>query len=517
MNTNAENTPYLKKILVVDDTQTNRVIVKGLLKKRGFDVLEAGDGLEALAVYQNEAPDLVLMDVMMPGIDGYETARRMRALPGENWVPIIFVSGLNEAKDLSEGLAAGGDDYLFKPLNPTILLAKLGAFGRTLGLQRKLSEARQEAEAISNCIIDGVITIDEAGRIQHCNPQTLAIFGYSIEELRGQNVKMLMPEPYHSAHDGYLNHYNSGGTPKIIGVGGREVTGRRKNGELFAMDLGVSRIEVSGKRQFVGIVRDISVRKAQEQKILEQNIDLQRYQAEQKIEQSLAADLMLRQFNRRAGDVSGCARWLVPANHFSGDAIATAVSPDGRIFAMLADATGHGLAAAVTILPMLTLFYCKVEAGISLPDLVMEMNVEARANLPTGRFIGAALLCLDRTAQQAEIWVGGVPDVLRLDAQGQVCERYESNSFAFGVVPLSVEDCAARTIDTLPGEQFVLYSDGIVEMSNHAGELLGQERFEATLSQSTPATRLNAVKDLFNAYADGQEAEDDVSVLLVDA
>jgi len=92
MNTNEENTPYLKKILVVDDTQTNRVIIKGLLKKRGFDVLEAGDGLEALAVYQNEAPDLVLMDVMMPGIDGYETARRMRALPGENWVPIIFVS-----------------------------------------------------------------------------------------------------------------------------------------------------------------------------------------------------------------------------------------------------------------------------------------------------------------------------------------------------------------------------------------------------------------------------------------
>ena len=515
MNTSAENTPSLQKILVVDDTQTNRVIVKGLLKKRGYEVFEAGDGLEAIEIYQRQHPDLILMDVLMPGIDGYETARRIRVLAGEHWTPIIFVSALSETKDLTEGLEAGGDDYLFKPLNPTILLAKLGAFGRTLALQRGIAEARQHAEAIATSIVDGVITINDVGLIQTCNAQTLAIFGYTKGELCGQNVKMLMPEPYHSEHDGYVHNYTSGGTPKIIGVGGREVTGRRKNGDLFAMDLGVSRIEVNGKQQFVGIVRDISVRKAQEQIILEQNLDLQRYQAEQEEEQRLAADLMLRQLNRRTGDVPGCERWLVPANHFSGDAIATAISPSGRIFAMLADATGHGLAAAVTILPMLTMFYCKVAADISLTDLVNELNIEARANLPTGRFIGAALVCLDRQAQQAEVWVGGIPDVLRLDARGQVCERFETHSFAFGMMPFSEADCITRTINTQPGDQFVLYSDGVVEMSNHAGDLLGQDRFETALSQAPVAARLAAVQDMFSTYADGKDAEDDVSVLLV--
>ena len=105
------------------------------------------------------------------------------------------------------------------------------------------------------------MTIDNAGIIDSINPATMAIFGYSAGELVGQNVKVLMPEPFAAEHDGYLARYLRTGASKIIGVG-REVTARRKDGSNFPVHIAVSEFEANGQRHFAGIITDVSARQA---------------------------------------------------------------------------------------------------------------------------------------------------------------------------------------------------------------------------------------------------------------
>lgn len=152
------------------------------------------------------------------------------------------------------------------PLPPSTL-EKLSVLAThaAVGIDRAEADSRlRESEARSRSIIDSavdaVVTIDERGRIDHVNPSVERLFGYTSEELRGQNVKVLMPSPYREQHDGYLAHYAETGERKIIGIG-REVTGARKDGSTFPGELAVSEFHIEGRKYFTGVVRDISDRK----------------------------------------------------------------------------------------------------------------------------------------------------------------------------------------------------------------------------------------------------------------
>ena len=119
-------------------------------------------------------------------------------------------------------------------------------------------EARMRA--IVNTAIDGIVTINDAGIVESFNPAAERIFGYAADEVLGNNVRMLMPEPYHSEHDGYLERFLRTREPHVIGIG-REVMGRCKDGSTFPMDLAVGETELGSRRLFTGIIRNISVRK----------------------------------------------------------------------------------------------------------------------------------------------------------------------------------------------------------------------------------------------------------------
>lgn len=119
-------------------------------------------------------------------------------------------------------------------------------------------------KAILDDAVDAIITIDERGTVQSANRAAERIFGYRAADMLGNNVKMLMPEPYAAEHDAYIDHYLATGEKRIIGIG-REVEGRRKSGEIFPMHLGVSEVIVGDTRVFTGIVQDISERRALQQ------------------------------------------------------------------------------------------------------------------------------------------------------------------------------------------------------------------------------------------------------------
>jgi diguanylate cyclase (GGDEF)-like protein/PAS domain S-box-containing protein len=144
----------------------------------------------------------------------------------------------------------------------------------------RLKAAIQEAEdregrinAVVDTVQDGIITIDGQGTIETFNAAAQRMFDYSAKEAIGQNVKVLMPEPFQSKHDGYLTHFHETGETKVIGVG-REAVGQRKDGYTFPLSLSVSKMLVGGQQMFTGIVRDITERKQAETLLGEQRLQL---------------------------------------------------------------------------------------------------------------------------------------------------------------------------------------------------------------------------------------------------
>jgi len=130
-----------------------------------------------------------------------------------------------------------------------------------------LSESSERLRAILNTAVEGIITIDHRGLIESVNPAAERLFGYEAAELIGKNVSVLMPMPHRAAHDGYLSNYLHTGQAKIIGIG-REVSGQRKDGSLFPMDLAVSEVKLRDRVLFTGFIRDITARKEAEKAMM---------------------------------------------------------------------------------------------------------------------------------------------------------------------------------------------------------------------------------------------------------
>ncbi|MGJ8669047.1 MAG: PAS domain S-box protein [Oceanococcus sp.] len=135
------------------------------------------------------------------------------------------------------------------------------------------ADIQAKYDALLSAAVDAIVVIDENGIMSEFSPAASRLFGYARSEALGQNVSMLMPEPYHSAHDHYLQNYQESGAAKVIGIG-REVVGQRKNGETFPMDLAVGEIHNTGAHGFVGLIRDISARKAVEEKLRQRESEL---------------------------------------------------------------------------------------------------------------------------------------------------------------------------------------------------------------------------------------------------
>lgn len=144
-----------------------------------------------------------------------------------------------------------------------LLLEHMRIYSENKRSQTAVQESETRHRAVLDNLIDGLITIDDAGGIESVNPSALRLFGYEEGELLGRNVRMLMPEPHRSSHDGYLERYKSTETARIVGIG-REIEGLRKDGSTFPMELSVSQMRLGDHRMFSGTIRDITDRREAE-------------------------------------------------------------------------------------------------------------------------------------------------------------------------------------------------------------------------------------------------------------
>lgn len=172
------NLPASAHILVVDDIEQNVRLLADLLRFRGYRVDTAASGEQALARIAAEPPDLVLLDVMMPGLSGYEVCRSLRADPRHALLPVVLVTALDPAAERVKGLEAGADDFISKPINPAELMARVRSLLRIKSLhdevQRQAAELAQWAGTLEQRVADGVVQLDRLSRLKRFFSPALA-------------------------------------------------------------------------------------------------------------------------------------------------------------------------------------------------------------------------------------------------------------------------------------------------------------------------------------------------------
>lgn len=367
------------KILVVDDDRSTRMLLKAFLAKAGHTTVEAANGQEAIQVFEEQQPNLILMDVNMPVMTGYEAASLIKSRVGNRFLPIIFLTGLNDDESLAKCVENGGDDFLVKPFNSVLLGAKIVAMQRIRGLHRELEQYQQHTEeeiALSHHVFD------------------------SLTKRTGSKV------------------------------------------------------------------------------------------------------------------IPGLDQWMHSAGHFSGDLLIHAVSPAGKLYLMLNDFTGHGFSAAIGALPVADVFFAMTRRDFNTRDIVLELNRKLREILPVGHFCATGLICCDPNNRNVEIFNAGLPPILLLDSNGKIESQVKSTSLALGILESKDFNPETLVVNGIQGSTWVIYSDGVTEARNAAGEIFGNLRLENTLESAPPLNKpLAAVKVAVEEFIGNIAPDDDISMV----
>jgi len=251
-----------------------------------------------------------------------------------------------------------------------------------------------------------------------------------------------------------------------------------------------------------------SINKETKEELRQANFDLE---LEQKLAKNLA-DNILDDGNIEHPSVD---YWLCPAKHFSGDLIAAAQTSDGRLYVMVADSSGHGLAAALPTLAVARIFHAMSDKGFSIPSIVEEMNSATKAMLPEDRFVAIALFAIDFHHKMIECWNGGLPTALVVDKSGHIMHQFVSKNLAVSI--LSPEQFDSRTElfqwdDTC---ELLAYTDGVIESENPSGVQLGETALLASIQTNAHGQRVSAIKQQVLDHLQAEQGEDDISLLSI--
>lgn len=375
-------------ILIVDDSRPDRALMTAMLAKMGHEVMQAGTGEEALEIFLENMPDMVLMDVLMPGMGGFDTVREMRRIARNEWFPIIFITGLGHEDDIVRGIEAGGDDYVLKPINYKMLHAKVDSLHQHLQFFRRMQEQ-------SKLLLDNKIRSEEEQQAAH------------------------------------------------------EFMGR-----LLALD---------------------------------------------KIKDPLV------KFHLQAAEI------------FSGDLIAAARTPIGNLYIMLADSTGHGLTAALAVMPVLQSFHAMVSKGFSIGALAAEINRKIREYLPANRFVATVLVELDTKNGRISVWNGGCPPAVLLNSDGAVVCHFHSSHLPLGILnPANFNDEVAHYHYGNNHCQLLLCSDGAIDSADPGSMELGLSHLLQVARAEKIGERLPGMVRMLEQKLEGKPAHDDIALILVD-
>lgn len=374
------------KILIIDDLLSNRMLIKKMLPS-SHELFLLDNGLDAIDVVAKEQPDLIFMDVVMPGINGIETTQAIRAKYTEKWIPIIILSALTDEHSIVAGLNAGADDYLTKPLNKVILLAKLARMQQSIVMQCNLIKANKQ-----------------------------------------------------------LNEY------------------QRKN----------------------------------------------------EIEHSFTKDIFDHLIQHKELDKDAQVNgWILPSKKFSGDLLSFKRISAQQIYFIIADSTGHGLAASVPTIIVNQVFQAMTKKQFLVSSIAKEINHRLRVDIPIGRFVALAIGMVDSHNKTIEIWNGGLPELIVINDHRKVVYTFKSQHVFSGVLDDNDFDQKTNIWQWNEPCKLFAYTDGLTDVLDNNGELFSEQRLLTELLKSKPTQRIKHIKNKVQDFIDQDQEQDDVSCLSI--
>ncbi|SAL27746.1 sigma-54-dependent Fis family transcriptional regulator [Caballeronia humi] len=250
-------------ILVVEDIPANLSILLDLLSANGFSVSVAEDGESALEEIEYATPDLILLDVMMPGLDGFATCARLKSNPATRDIPVIFMSALTDTVDKVKGLELGAVDYITKPFQHEEVLARVGTHLEIKRLAARLGESEQRLTSIIDSAMDAIIALDEAGHVTLFNRAAERVFRCAASEAIGKTCNRFLSEPLCRMLGDFMRE-ECPQAPLWVPEGFSAV---RADGESFAIEATLSWAEARGQGIYTLILRDIEERRKAEAEV----------------------------------------------------------------------------------------------------------------------------------------------------------------------------------------------------------------------------------------------------------
>lgn len=246
--------------IYIFDAQTLRFIQvnRGARENLGY-TMEELNGITAFDI-KPEVPEDKFHEIIRPLLDA-ETE-------------LLIFETVHERKDGSRYDVNVRLQYMAGE-DPPLFVAIIEDITERKQIDRELHENQDRLQTVMDHIADGIVTINEDGIVESVNPAAAWIFGYEEEELIGSNVKILMPDPDQSGHDGYLEAYRKTGKGTMMGVAARQVSGLRKQGDTVPLEIAIAEMRVAGERKFIGTLRDVSERERAEEEIRRMNEDLE--------------------------------------------------------------------------------------------------------------------------------------------------------------------------------------------------------------------------------------------------
>ncbi len=243
--------------------------------------------------------------------------------------------------------------------------------------------------------------------------------------------------------------------------------------------------------------------------------ELESYHHAAEEERILVSELMKRMMQPERMVDQHVQYWLESADHVSGDLIAFRRSRHGRLYIMLADSTGHGLPAALNLLPVNHVFYSMVDKGLPVAMIVEEMNWAVKEQSPADRFVSAVVACIDTRNRFMEVWNGGMPAAMLVNDAGEIYRSFCSDNLPLGILDRSF---MARTeiFQWSCHSQLLVYSDGVVEAENQDGVAWGEHNIHQVIRDTPAPLRFDALQHALHDYLGARRAFDDTTLLAVD-
>jgi CheY-like chemotaxis protein len=476
-------------ILLADDDDVGRYVTATMLRRAGFTVREAVDGQQALDEALRQPPDLAILDVKMPGLDGFEACRRLKEDERTLHIPVLLLSAtFLESEAQVEGLETGADAYLTQPIEAPVLAATARALLRTRRAESEVRTAARQWRTTFDAITDAVAVVDEDFVLRRVNRAFAALFGVDPGTLVGSALDAVSG-PLHVAA-------RAPGETGEVALAGRTLRVR-----LDAIPTDPT-LQVSG--EMVMTLSDVTAeRRAQRERA-------EALARERTISRTLQQSLLPERLPRNG-------RLLLDAWHLAaekeliiGGDWYDVIERDGWTWLVIGDIAGHGVAAAAQAGQLRHSLRVYAHEGFALSEVVRRLN---ELVVGTG-LTGMATLCImavEADTGNLRLVRAGHPPPLLVPGDGSAPRLIEGIAGVVLGVPGGTAEEHASCLE--PGDRVVLYTDGLIERPKESLDR-GLERMLAAApgAPDLPTLRANLVSRL----VDVADLRDDVALLLAE-